>query len=115
MIAHVVLFSPRADVDAAAREALIAALERACSDIPQIRRVRVGHRRVLGYAYDTLAPVQFEYAAILEFDCEADLRAYLEHPAHAELGERFRLSAAAAFAHDFEIVDAGSVRLLVKP
>lgn len=113
MMAHVVLFTPRADLDAAAREALIGSLERACLDIPQIRRVRIGRRRVLGYAYDALSPVHFEFAAILEFDSEADLRAYLAHPAHVELGQRFTSSAAVAVAHDFEIVDAGAVRALV--
>jgi len=112
MIAHVVLFTPREDLDAAAREALVAALERACLDIPQIRRVRVGRRRVLGYAYDALSPVGFEYAAILEFDSEADLRSYLQHPAHVELGRRFTSSAAVAVAHDFEIADAAGVRAL---
>ncbi|MGE0460431.1 MAG: Dabb family protein [Vicinamibacterales bacterium] len=115
MIAHVVLFTPRVDLDRAGQEALVASLERACSDIPLIRRVRVGRRRILGCAYDTLSPVHFEYAAILEFDSEADLRAYLQHPAHTELGQRFTSSAAVAVAHDFEMVDAGGVRQLVSP
>jgi hypothetical protein len=113
MIAHVVLFTPRADLDAAAREALIGALEKACLDIPRIRRVRIGRRRVFGYAYDTISPVHFEFAAILEFDSEADLRAYLLHPAHVELGQRFTSSAAVAVAHDFEVVDAAGLRALV--
>jgi hypothetical protein len=90
MIAHVVLFTPRADLDAAAREALIGALEKACLDIPRIRRVRIGRRRVLGYAYDTISPVHFEFAAILEFDSEADLRAYLLHPATWSLANASR-------------------------
>jgi hypothetical protein len=113
MITHVVLFTPRADLDAAAGEALIGALERACLDIPQIRRVRIGRRRVLGYAYDTISPVHFEFAAILEFDSEADLRAYVLHPAHAELGQRFTSSAAVAIAHDFENVELEGLRALV--
>lgn len=113
MIAHVVLFTPRADLDAAARQALVCALERACLDIPQIRRVRVGRRRILGFAYDTISPAHFEYAAILEFDTEADLRAYLLHPAHAELGQRFTSSAAVAIAHDFEMVQPDGLRALV--
>ncbi len=57
--------------------------------------------------------MHFEYAAILEFDSEADLHAYLQHPAHAEIGQRFTSSAAVAVAHDFEIVDAGGIRQLV--
>jgi Stress responsive A/B Barrel Domain len=113
MIAHVVLFTPRADLDATARQALVGALERACVDIPQIRRVRIGRRRILGFGYDALSPVHFEYAAILEFDTEADLRAYLLHPAHAELGQRFTSSAAVAIAHDFEMVQPEGLRALV--
>jgi hypothetical protein len=113
MIAHVVLFSPRPDLDAAGREALIASLERACQDIPQIRRVRIGRRRILGYAYDSLSPVHFEFAAILEFDSEADLHAYLVHPSHVELGQRFKSSAAVAIAHDFAVVEPDAVRALV--
>lgn len=113
MIAHVVLFTPRADLDPAARQALVGAFERACVDIPQIRRVRIGRRRVLGFAYDTISPVHLEYAVILEFDTEADLRSYLLHPAHAELGQRFTSSAAVAVAHDFEAVQPGELRALV--
>ncbi len=113
MIAHVVLFTPRADLDAATRQALVGALERACVDIPQIRRVRIGRRRILGFGYDTISAVHFEYAAILEFDTEADLRAYLLHPAHAELGQRFTSSAAVAIAHDFEMVQPEGLRALV--
>ena len=49
MIAHVVLFTPRTDLDTAAQEALVASLERACSDIPEIKRVRVGRRRSVDF------------------------------------------------------------------
>jgi len=113
MIAHVVLFTPRADLDAAAGRALVGALERALVDIPQIRRVRIGRRRVLGFAYDTISPVHLEYAAILEFDTEADLRSYLVHPAHADLAQRFNSSAAVAIAHDFEMVQPEGLQALV--
>lgn len=105
MIAHVVLFSPRPDLPDAERRALVGALERACADIPQIRRARIGRRRVLGYEYDALSPASFEFAAVLEFDSETDLRSYLHHPAHVELGRLFRHGAQVAFAHDFDIVD----------
>ncbi|HQZ38581.1 MAG TPA: Dabb family protein [Vicinamibacterales bacterium] len=108
MIVHLVLFSPRPDLSDTERRALVAALERACSDIPRIRRARVGRRRVLGYEYDTLSPVAFEFSAMLEFDSESDLAAYLDHPAHAELGRLFCTSARAAIAHDFEVVDPAS-------
>lgn len=112
MIAHVVLFTPRASLTAPERDHLILALERACLDIPQIRRVRIGRRRRLGYAYDAMSPIDFQFAAILEFDSEDDLRAYLDHPAHGDLGQWFTTTAAAAIAHDFDIVEAGGIRAL---
>jgi len=112
MIAHVVLFTPKASLSAEERESSILALERACLDIPQITRVRVGRRRVLGYAYDALAPVHFEFAVILEFESEADLDAYLHHPAHVALGHHFNNSAAVAVALDFVIGDASQIRAL---
>ena len=43
----------------------------------------------------------FEYSAILEFDSEADLRAYLDHPAHVELGRLLFTTADAVLAYDF--------------
>jgi hypothetical protein len=115
MIAHVVLFTPRASLTVHEREELILALERACLDIPQIRRVRIGRRRRLGCANDTMAPVDFQFAAILEFDTEGDLRAYLDHPSHDALGQRFTTAAEVAIAHDFDIVEAAGIRTLATP
>ena len=42
MIAHIVLFRPAAEMPAGEREQFVGALERALSNIPQIRRARVG-------------------------------------------------------------------------
>ena len=112
MIAHIVLFSPKASLSAREREDTIAALERACSDIPQIKRVRVGRRRLLGYAYDALAPVHFEYAVVMEFDSEADLDTYLHHPAHVALGHHFNNSAEVALALDFAIGDSSQIQAI---
>ena len=112
MIAHVVLFTPKASLNAEDRQGTIVALERACSDIPQITRVRVGRRRRLGYEYDALAPVHFEYAVIMEFESEADLDAYLHHPAHLALGHHFSNSAEVAIALDFAIGDASQIQAI---
>lgn len=112
MIAHIVLFTPKATLEAEARAATIVALERACLDMPQIKRLRVGRRRRLGYAYDALAPVHFEYAVIMEFESEADLDAYLHHPAHLALGHHFNNSAEVALALDFAIGDASQIHAI---
>jgi hypothetical protein len=113
MIAHVVHFTPRPSLSIEDRRALVADLERACRDIPEIRRARIGRRRVLGAAYDRVGALHFEFVAVLEFESEADLRAYLEHPAHVALGRWFHQGAEAALAEDFEMVAPDGVRDLV--
>jgi Stress responsive A/B Barrel Domain len=114
VIAHVVLFTPRASLSPEDRLRLGADLERACQGIPSIRRARIGRRRVLGYGYDTVGPVHFEFVAVLEFESEADLHTYLRHPAHIALGRWFRHGAEVAIAEDFEMVEAEGLRGLVR-
>jgi hypothetical protein len=113
VIAHVVSFTPRASLSSGERVALVGDLERALEAIPEIRRARIGRRRVLGYAYDTVGPVHFEFIVVLEFDSEADLRAYLHHPAHVALGRWFHQGADVALAEDFQLVEAAGLRTLV--
>lgn len=115
MIAHIVLLTPHENLSVEDREAMASAMERAFTNIPQIARVTVGRRRLLGYSYDALSPVHFEFLAVLEFHSVEDLDAYLKHPAHVELGKRFRSSAKVALANDFEMVDAADLRTLVDP
>ena len=114
MIAHVVLFTPLSSHGPADRRAVIDALEAACHDIPQIRRARVGRRRVLGYNYDDASPAHFEFALVLEFDSVEDLDAYLRHPSHTALGRLFHTATERAAAHDFEIVDAADTGAVVR-
>ncbi len=102
MIAHIVLFRPKPTLTDAEREELVTALQRAVAGIPSIARARIGRRILLNRpGYETAMAEHFEYSAILEFDSESDLRAYLDHPAHAELGKRLFASAAAVLAYDF--------------
>ena len=51
--------------------------------------------------------VDFEYAALVEFDDVAGLRAYLAHPSHAAVGRHFSASSAVALAYDYELIDIG--------
>lgn len=110
MIAHVLLFRPASALAAADRDALIAALERALTDIPLIRRASVGQRRRLGRPYEQLMREDYPFMATLEFDDEESLRAYLDHPAHAQLAERFFQSVDAALVYDFAMTDAADTR-----
>ena len=45
----------------------------------------------------------YEFAALLEFDDLAGLTAYLEHPAHDALAERFFKVVDEALMYDFEL------------
>ena len=103
MIAHVVLFRPRPDLSAEERSALVDAFALALREIPSIRRSRVGRRVTHGRAYEQLMRENYEYAAVLEFDDFAGLKAYLGHPAHEQLGERFFATFEAALMYDYEL------------
>ena len=103
MIAHVVLFKPKAGLDAAGRQRLASAFEEALRAIPSIRRARIGRRVTHGRPYEQLMTVDYEYAAILEFDDVAGLKTYLANPAHDALGARFFDSFEAALMYDYEM------------
>ena len=109
MIAHVVLLRIKPSLSDADREALLEAMRVAFSGVPRIRRVRVGKRLLIGRAYETQMAEHYEYSAIIEFDSEADLREYLNHPAHGDLGTRFFQTAEAALVYDFVIVEPDRV------
>ena len=102
MIAHIVLFRPRATLASDQRQALVNALRGAVEGIPQIKRATIGKRILLNRpGYETQMAEHYEYSAILEFESEADLRAYLDHPSHTDLGRLLFTSADAVLAYDF--------------
>lgn len=113
MVAHVVLLRVKASLSHHDREALLQSIRVAFTGIPEIKRVRIGRRILLGRGYETQMAEHFEYSAIIEFDSEADLRTYLNHPQHDELGRRFFESVDAALVYDYALVDAGHVRELL--
>ena len=108
MIAHVVLFTPRANLGAGERDALVRAFSLALEAIPAVRRSRVGRRVTHGRPYEALMREHYDYAAVLEFDDVNGLTAYLEHPAHERLGELFVASCDAVLVYDFELKEAGA-------
>jgi hypothetical protein len=102
VISHVVLFRPRPTLTAEERTALIEALKAAVTGIASIKRTSVGRRILLNRpGYETQMAEHFEYSAILEFDSEADLREYLDDPAHTSLGSLLFTTADAVLAYDF--------------
>ena len=111
MIAHVILFQPRPGLTRQQRDAVLSALSSAARGAPSVRACRVGRRIRHGLpGYEQAMRQDFEFAAILEFDDEEGLRAYLQHPAHAAIGEHFTTAAAAALAYDYELVSVEEAR-----
>ena len=98
------LFRPRAGLSAEDATALGDAFARALNEIPSVRRARVGKRIAIGRDYELLMAVDYEYAAVIEFDDVAGLKGYLEHAAHEELGRRFFESIEAGLVYDFEMM-----------
>lgn len=113
MVAHLVLLKPRATLGEDERDAMLESMRVAFAGIPEIKRVRIGKRILLGRDYETQMAEHFEYSAIIEFDSEADLRVYLDHPQHQELGQRFFDSVDAALVYDYATVDASRVTELL--
>jgi stress responsive alpha/beta barrel protein len=103
MITHVVLFRPRAGLSASDRAGLADALRIALETIPSIRRASIGRRVMHGRPYEQLMRVDYEFAALLDFDDLGGLRAYLDHPAHAALAARFFEMFEEALMYDFAL------------
>jgi hypothetical protein len=106
MVAHVVLFKPRPGLDDGARQRLVAAFQESLREIPSIRRAHVGRRVMHGRPYEQLMTVDYQYAAILEFDDADGLKAYLAHPVHDALGARFFEAFEVALMYDYQMGEA---------
>jgi hypothetical protein len=105
MMLHVVLFRPRPALSADARRGLAKAFADAIEGIGSIKRARIGRRRTHGRPYEQLMRENYTHAAVLEFDDLEGLKAYLAHPAHAELGSRFFECFEQALMYDFDVRD----------
>ena len=104
VIAHIVLFRPKAGLTPADRARLLDALREAHRQIPRIHRFSVGTRMTLGTDYEAAAR-DFPYFVQLEFESREDLATYLTHPAHQQLGRGFYEMSEAAEAYDFAVED----------
>ena len=103
MLAHVLFFRVRDDVPADERKSLIDAWAKALREIPSIVRAHVGTRVRIGREYEQLMRADYPYAAVIEFEDEAGLRAYLDHPAHADMANRFFAVLTDVLIYDYEM------------
>jgi hypothetical protein len=109
VIAHIVLFRPRASLSRNERSALIESFSRALAEIPSIRRTRLGRRITHGRAYEQMMREDYEYAVVLEFDDVDGLMAYLQHPSHDHLAERFFAAFDVALMYDYDMGEGQSI------
>ncbi len=103
MVAHIVLFRPKADITPSDQQAMFHALQAAAAGIPSVRRFHVGTRLTHGPGYEQLMTEDYPYAAVIEFDDLAGLQSYLQHPAHQHLGELFYRLLDAGMVYDYEM------------
>ena len=103
MFLHIVLFRPKPGIGDAERLAMLDALRLASTEIPSVRRFHVGRRVVHGRPYERLMAEDYPYAAVIEFEDLAGLKAYLEHPRHEELGKLFYSLLEAGLVYDYEM------------
>jgi hypothetical protein len=109
VVAHVVLFTPKATVSAEERAAFLRTLDATFRAVPDIARVRVGRRRGSDRPYEQLGE-RYAYVALLEFSTPEALQRYLDHPAHDALAEAFYLTLERAEVGDFDLVsDVGAL------
>jgi hypothetical protein len=103
VLIHVVLFRPKPNLSEESRRAMFDALKAAATGIPTVRRFHIGTRTTHGAAYEPMMREEFPFAAIVEFDDLAGLKAYLRHPLHEKLGALFYQLQASALAYDYDM------------
>jgi hypothetical protein len=90
MIAHVVLFQPKATLTENDRETFLEAMKTAFREIPTVKRSLVAERRLIGAGYETkLGDTTYSYVSVVEFEDVEGLKSYLEHDLHQRLGQLF--------------------------
>ncbi len=90
MIAHIVLFRPRPDVDAHQLWLFAQSVIETCSSIPSISRARIGKAVSVDAGYPrSFGDMTYSYAAVLEFEDRKALVDYLQHPLHQAMGRQF--------------------------
>lgn len=120
MIAHIVLFRPKAELTDDDLRLFTQLFRRVCVEVPGIERVRLGP--VVGggvFGGAKLGSSPYSAAAYLEFKDRQALEAYLQNPLHREFAESFWRYSEETVIADSEMVDPKvddlSVFLVVKP
>ena len=110
MVTHIVMFRPRAGLTDAQRRRLADTMKAVMRDVPQLRRARFGQRVRTGRPYEQLMRADYPYLALLEFDDQAALNAYMAHPVHERLGDVFFECFEDALMYDY-MLDEGDAAI----
>ena len=111
MIAHIVFFQPKTSVSAEQRRAFIDAIRHAVREIPEIQRALIGRTLSFGLMPEQLGHNTYDYAAIFEFSSPGDLKRYLDHPAHANVGRLFWQLGALTLVADVTLEDPENLNI----
>ena len=106
MIAHIVLFRPKADLNLDARREFAEIFQRTCREVSSVRRARIGRALASDMGYVGAFDARYTFSAVIEFDDQAGLLEYLVHPAHQTLGKLFWETCEATAILDVEMADA---------
>lgn len=90
MIAHMVLFTPKASLTIDDKRSFALAWHEVGQEVSTIKRAFVGRSADVDPGYNrSFGDTTYKMAAVLEFESREDLVYYLRHPRHAELGRLF--------------------------
>jgi hypothetical protein len=108
MIAHIVLFEPKADLSQPQKLAFAQSVIETCRSIETVKRISLGRRVDVdpGYAR-SLGDSTYKYAAVLEFESADGLVSYLNDPKHEVLGRLFWQYCERALISEVEWIDVG--------
>ena len=109
MISHIVLFNPRPDVTIEQRRSFALTISETCRSIPTVRAARLGRSKEINSGYPrSFGEKTYPYAAVIDFDSETELVAYLQHPLHRELGRLFWETCESTVVLEVEMMDGRS-------
>jgi hypothetical protein len=113
VISHIVLFNPKPDVTTEQRRSFALAIHETCRSIDVVRAARIGRAKDIhaGYAR-SFGEKTYEYAAVLDFETEAALVQYLQHPLHRELGRLFWETCESTVVVEVEMRDGRSTEIV---
>ena len=117
MIAHVVLFTPKRSLKGADARLFARSVIDALRGSESIERCFLGRARAIDPGYQRyMGDKTYEFAAVLEFQGERELLAYLSSPLHADLGRLFWENCDSTIVSEVESVGLGdeAVEFLAK-